>query len=97
MNDWTKRSRCKAAEAKAIVECGIRTGSDVRCVRKQLDLRVVEVSELFGVRPETVSRWERGEEAMPLVYGFALMELYERPVVVRNRLEALAAAPPTQP
>lgn len=87
----------EAAAAKAIVERGIPTGADFRCVRKQLDLRAVDVAELFRVPPETVSRRERGEAPLPLVYAFVLMELYERPLLVRARLEALASATPPQP
>jgi DNA-binding transcriptional regulator YiaG len=46
---------------------------------------------LFGVRPETVSRWEHGESEIPRTAAFALGQLYAHPKLTRQSFEALAA------
>ena len=74
--------------AAALVARGIRNGTEFKFVRKVVGLKATEVAELLGVRPETVSRWERDEVEIPRSAAFTLGELYERPRVVRQRLEA---------
>jgi DNA-binding transcriptional regulator YiaG len=65
--------------ATALVERGVRTGSEFALVRKAAGFRAVEIAELFGVRPETVSRWEHGEGEIPRTAAFALAQLYMYP------------------
>ncbi len=77
--------------ATKIVERGIRDGKEFQFVRKMADLKATELAELLDVRPETVSRWERGETPIALAAAFALGELYSRPRVVRKQLEAIGA------
>jgi DNA-binding transcriptional regulator YiaG len=79
------------ATAAALVKRGVRTGVDFKFVRKMADFKATEIAELLGVRPETVSRWERGEVDLPKMAAFAIGELYERPRVTREKLEALAS------
>lgn len=76
--------------ATAIVERGIRTPKEFRFVRKAAGLQANELASMLDVRPETVSRWERGEVDIPRPISFALGELFERPRVTRQKLEALA-------
>ena len=44
---------------------------------------------MLGVAAETVSRWEGRKLELPPLAAFALGELYERPEIVRETLEAL--------
>lgn len=57
---------------------------------KVIGLKGAEVAEIIDVRPETVSRWERGEVEIPRLAAFALGEFHDRPRVTRNKLEAFA-------
>lgn len=76
--------------AEQLVARGIRTGDEFRFVRKHAGLRANEVAEMFGVRKETVSRWERGEVEIPRTAAFALGQLFAHPKLTRQRLEAFA-------
>lgn len=76
--------------AAALVARGVRTGPEFKLVRKLAGLRATEVAEMFGVRPETVSRWERGEVEVPRTAAYALGELYEHPKITRQKLQAFA-------
>jgi transcriptional regulator with XRE-family HTH domain len=60
-------------------------------VRKAAGFRAVEIAALFNVRPETVSRWERGESEIPRTAAFALGQLYAHPRLTRQGFEALGA------
>ncbi|HWO22456.1 MAG TPA: type II TA system antitoxin MqsA family protein [Kofleriaceae bacterium] len=77
--------------AAALVERGVRTGAEFALVRKAAGLRGVDVAELFGVRPETVSRWEHGESEIPRTAAFAVGQLFQHPKLTRQSFEALAA------
>jgi putative zinc finger/helix-turn-helix YgiT family protein len=76
--------------AERLVARGIRSGREFKLVRKVIGLRATEVAEMFDVRKETVSRWERGEVAIPRTAAFALGALFEHPKLTRQRLEAFA-------
>lgn len=54
--DNEEAKRQEQALAAALVERGVRSGTEFALVRKAAGFRGVEVAELFGVRPETVSR-----------------------------------------
>jgi DNA-binding transcriptional regulator YiaG len=84
----------QAAKAAEIVKRGIRTGGEFKLVRKVAGFRAVEIAALFNVAAETVSRWESGKNELPTTAAFALAELYERPVVIRKKLEALRESVP---
>jgi DNA-binding transcriptional regulator YiaG len=77
--------------AAALVARGVRSGTEFKFVRKMAGFKATEVAAMLAVRPETVSRWERGEIEIPRTAAFALGELYERPVVTRRKLEAFAS------
>ncbi len=74
--------------ADALVARGIVSGAEFKLVRKAAGFRATEVAEMFAVRPETVSRWERNEVAVPRTAAYALGQLYEHPKVTRQKLEA---------
>jgi putative zinc finger/helix-turn-helix YgiT family protein len=76
--------------ATVLVARGVRTAAEFKFVRKVAGFRANEIAELLGVRPETVSRWERGEAEIPRSAAFALGELFDRPRVTREKLEAFA-------
>lgn len=90
--DQTEVANQEQARAAALVMRGIRTGAEFKFVRKMAGLKATEIAELFDVRPETVSRWERGEVEIPRLASFSLGELYERPRVIRARFDALSSA-----
>jgi putative zinc finger/helix-turn-helix YgiT family protein len=76
--------------ARALVGRGIRAGNELRFVRKMAGLKAAELAAILDVRPETVSRWERGEVQIPRMAAFTIGELYEHPRAARQRLEAFA-------
>jgi putative zinc finger/helix-turn-helix YgiT family protein len=90
--DYEEAGRQDALIADALVARGVRTGAEFVFVRKSASLKAVEVAELFGVRPETVWRWEHGESEIPRTAAFALAELYRHPKLTRQSFEALAAS-----
>lgn len=89
---YEELGRQDALIADALVARGIRTGAEFVFVRKSAGFKAVEVAELFGVRPETVWRWEHGETEIPRTAAFALAQLYKHPKVTRQSFEALAAS-----
>ncbi len=88
--ELTERGRQERLAAAQLVARGIRSGVEFKFVRKLAGLRANEVAEMFGVRKETVSRWERGEVEIPRTAAYALGALFEHPKVTRQRLEAFA-------
>lgn len=90
--DYEELGRHDALIADALVARGVRTGAEFVFVRKSADLKAVDVAELFGVRPETVWRWEHGETEIPRTAAYALGQLYMHPKLTRQSLEALAAS-----
>ena len=56
--ELTERGRQERLAAKRLVTRGIRAGVEFKFVRKLAGLRANEVADMFGVRKETVSRWE---------------------------------------
>lgn len=78
------------AVAAALVKRGVRSAKEFKFVRKVAGLRANELAELLDVRPETVSRWERGEVEIPRTVAFALGEMFERPRATKEKLTLLA-------
>jgi transcriptional regulator with XRE-family HTH domain len=68
----------------------IHSDVEFKFVRKLAGLRANEVADMFGVRKETVSRWQRGEVEIPRPAAYALGELFAHPKLTRQRLAALA-------
>lgn len=88
--DAAEVNRQERVVAAGLVQQGIRTPRDFQYVRKVAGLKANELAELLDVRPETVSRWERGESDIPRYAVFMLGELFTHPRVVREKLEQLA-------
>ena len=84
------RGRQERLAAERLVARGIRSGVEFKFVRKVAGLRANEVADLFGVRKETVSRWERGEVEVPRIAAYTLGALLEHPKQARQRLAAFA-------
>jgi putative zinc finger/helix-turn-helix YgiT family protein len=91
--ELTERGRQERLAAERLVARGVRSGIEFRFVRKLAGLRANEVAALFGVRKETVSRWERGEVEIPRIAAYALGSLLEHPKLARQRLEAFDQPP----
>jgi putative zinc finger/helix-turn-helix YgiT family protein len=89
--DASELERVDRVAAAAVVRRGVQTSKEFRFVRKTAGLRAVDVADLLGVRPETVSRWERGEVEIPRAIAFVLGELFEHPKAAKEKLETLAA------
>jgi putative zinc finger/helix-turn-helix YgiT family protein len=90
LTELTELERQERLVAEQLVARGIRSGQEFRFVRKHARLQANEVAEMFGVRKETVSRWERGEVDIPRTAAYALGQLYAHPKLTRQRLEAFA-------
>jgi DNA-binding transcriptional regulator YiaG len=86
----TEVERQEHAAATKIVSRGIRKGVEFKFVRKMAGLLAIDVADMFGVRPETVSRWERDEIQIPRTAAFTLGQLFEHPKLARAKLEAFA-------
>jgi putative zinc finger/helix-turn-helix YgiT family protein len=90
----SERGRQERLAAAQLASRGIRTGREFKFVRKLAGLRANEVADMFGVRHETVSRWERSEVEIPRTAAYALGQLFEHPKLTRQRLEAFAQPVP---
>jgi putative zinc finger/helix-turn-helix YgiT family protein len=84
----SERGRQEKRAAEHMVARGIRSGGEFKFVRKLAGLRANEVADMFGVRKETVSRWERGQVEIPRTAAYTLGELFTHPKLARQRLEA---------
>ena len=76
--------------AAGLVERGIRKGAEFKLVRKVAGFKAVEIAAMLDVRPETLSRWESGDQEIPRLAAFALGELFQHPRLVREKLELFA-------
>lgn len=81
-----------AEVARAIVARGIRDGDEFKFVRKAAGYRAADVAELLDVRPETISRWERGEAEIPRAAVYVVGQLLLAPEATRKALEVLAVS-----
>ncbi|MDA8165787.1 MAG: type II toxin-antitoxin system MqsA family antitoxin [Desulfobacteraceae bacterium] len=52
------------------------TPSEIKFLRKDLHLKSKELASVLGLRPETVSRWERGKETIGETQDRLLRSLY---------------------
>lgn len=88
--DVKEVERQELEAATLLVARGVRTGPEFKFIRKLAGLRANELAEMLDVRPETVSRWERGEVEIPRAVAYALGEYYQHPRLTRQKLEAFA-------
>lgn len=97
LTELAEIERQEQLAAEQLVARGIRSGTEFRFVRKCAGFQANTVAELFGVRKETVSRWERGEVEIPRTAAYTLGALFEHPKLTRQRLEAFARGEVRQP
>ena len=90
----TELGRIEKVAANTIVARGIAAGREFKFVRKAAELRAVDVAALLDVTPETVSRWEHGDQPIPRLVAFTVAELYLHPKITRAKLEALGKPRP---
>lgn len=79
--------------ALRLAEAGQIDGEAIRWIRKQAGIAAKDLAELLEVRPETVSRWERGTRpidraSFAVLYGLLVEQSRARPTV-RVLLEQL--------
>lgn len=106
-------SRCKACDesyldakslesfelaiARELATNGASTGEAFRFMRKALGYRAVDLGELLGVAPETISRWETGEREVDrgalLALGSLVLDRVDGQTKTIDRLEALKKPP----
>lgn len=79
--------------ARAIAERGIRSGHELKYVRKAAGFTAREVAALIGVTPESMSRWERGSVPIPRYAAFIVAELLRDREHTERHLRALAGSP----
>ncbi len=91
-------SRFELEVAKALAESGVASGEAFRWMRKALDMRAVDVAEILGVTPETISRWETGRDAPAqgalALLGLMVMDHARGSTATLDRLRARAQAKP---
>lgn len=89
--DYVQQGQLERRRADAIVQRGIRNGVEFKFVRKIAELTAVELAGLLDVNAKTISRWETGYVELPRTAAFILGELFERPRVVREKLQRHAS------
>jgi putative transcriptional regulator len=52
------------------------TGAEIKALREALDLTQVQLAQLLGVHPLTLSKWERGGPGGPTPHQLALLESF---------------------
>ncbi|HUH03594.1 MAG TPA: helix-turn-helix domain-containing protein, partial [Kofleriaceae bacterium] len=87
--DADEARRIDREVATRIARRGIRSGVELKLVRKAAGYRAAELATLLGVTSKTVSRWERGEVEIPRSAAYVVGDLLEQPRRSRQRLEAL--------
>ena len=92
-SDEVKRFELHVARELALH--GPPSGEAFRFMRKALGMPAVQVARLLGLRPETVSRWERGKlQADPrsvVLLGSIVLDAVQGTSTTIDRLEALCA------
>lgn len=79
--------------AKWLCERGELPGVALKFVRHRLGLKQVELAELLGFNPETLSRWETGERPVPRLVRVVLVNIViDRLVGEHHTLERLRGA-----
>ena len=64
------------------------TGPQLQSIRQTLGFRVDRLAQELGVRPDTVSKWERGKDPIPYGLRTELIQVAQTQIPV---LEALVA------
>lgn len=87
--------------ARQVALNGPVSGDAFQFLRKAIGLPAVEVASLFGLSPETISRWERGKQPVNphvlLLLGSLVLDRLNNVSTTENRLRHFVAAPVTNP
>jgi putative zinc finger/helix-turn-helix YgiT family protein len=82
--------------AEQLAREGPPTGEAFRYMRKALGMSAVEAARLLGVKPETISRWEKGRRtanpALVVLMGTIVLESLKGERTTADRLHSLVAA-----
>jgi putative zinc finger/helix-turn-helix YgiT family protein len=91
-------ARFELEVARTLAESGVASGEAFRWMRKALDLRAIDVAELFSVTPETISRWETGrvdpDRAALALLGLMVMDQTRGSTATADSLRARMRAKP---
>jgi putative zinc finger/helix-turn-helix YgiT family protein len=89
----TSLQRAQIEIACEVARHGPVSGEAFRFLRKALGIRAIVVADLFGVTPETISRWENGQrpvdKAAWITLGSAVLEHASRRPETLERLREL--------
>lgn len=81
------------AIASWLVANGARTGDALRWLRKTIGMKALELAEVLGITPETVSRWENGKlEVDALAWVLLGAIVHDRETGETRTIDALRAA-----
>jgi putative transcriptional regulator len=67
------------------------TGAEIKGLREALGLTQVQLSQLLGVHPLTLSKWERGGPGGPTPHQMALLESFRKAKIARQDIGATVA------
>ena len=91
-------ARFEREVARTLAESGVASGDAFRWMRKALDLRAIDVAELFSVTPETISRWETGrvdpDRSALALLGLMVMDQARGSTATADSLRARVRATP---
>ncbi len=91
--DGPSLERFELRVAVELARAGESSGDVMRFMRKTAGLRAMELAELLGVTPETVSRWETGKQPVEhramAVVGALVAERLEGKTSTLDNLKAL--------
>ena len=90
---WFPSTRGSGCGTEECARAGESSGEVMRFMRKAAGLRALELAELLGVTPETVSRWETGKQPLEhramAILGSIVVERYEGRNSTLENLKAL--------
>jgi putative zinc finger/helix-turn-helix YgiT family protein len=93
--------RFEWAVARELAETGKISGEALRFMRKSISLKAVELAQLLGITPETLSRWEKGklevDEKTFLIVGDLVEDYFAGNTRTRRRLLAIRASKTNPP
>ena len=94
-------ARFEVAVAQKLCELGEHSGEAFRFMRKAIDIKAIELAQLLGTTPETISRWENAkievDEGAFLVLGDLVDDYRTGSSRTRNKLAALRAPKQQKP